>query len=79
MSELGIAGDPSGSQTLWVQVSDTTPFNAFTASSSQPAFEFDLPGPAVPEPPTWAILLTGFACLRFAYRRCRRAQVQVIG
>jgi hypothetical protein len=64
----------SGCQTCtnsnaWIQISDTTAFSGFNASSPQAAFEFDMAA-AVPEPTTWTMLLLGFFGLGFiGYRR----------
>ena len=58
-------GDNAG--TRWWEISDTTPFDGWVASSSGVAFEFDL---NVPEPSTWAMMGLGFAGLGFAaFRR----------
>ncbi len=66
----------------WVQISDSTPFTGFTASASQPAFEFDLPGTippvqVVPEPSTWAMMALGFAGLAFTAFRRAKARVAI--
>src|SRR5579871_4520181 len=67
-------GDQSGSiDNRWFQISSTTPFTTFTASSTTNAFEFDMSGSA-PEASTWAMMLMGFAGLGYAaLRRGRNA------
>ena len=69
---------PDRGEDLWIHIFDPTPFNAFTASSSQPAFEFDLPTRTVatiPEPSTWGLMLLGFAglCATAVKRRAATA------
>jgi hypothetical protein len=68
-SALSVLDD--GSTGYWIKVSDDKVFNSFTATSSQKAFEFDLA--AVPEPSTWALMLSGFAALGFAGYRSRKS------
>ena len=67
---FGFSANGDNANTRWVHVTDTTAFNGFVATSTQAAFEFD--GTAVPETSTWAMMLTGFACLGFAGYRSRK-------
>jgi hypothetical protein len=61
--------DGNNAFTGWLTISDSASFTSLRATSSDPAFEFDLAG-AVPEPATWAMLLLGFAGLGYAaFRR----------
>jgi hypothetical protein len=66
---LGIQADGSNANSRWVTIADTASFKSFTATSSRPAFEFDMAG-AVPEPSSWAMLMLGFTGLGYAaFRR----------
>lgn len=65
---LGFPANGSDANSTWVTISDTVAFKSFTATSSRPAFEFDMAG-AVPEPATWGMLLLGFAGLSYAASR----------
>jgi hypothetical protein len=68
------SGDQFASNSnAWIQVTDSSAFSSFTASSPSPAFEFDLASP-VPEPSTWALMLLGFASLGFAGHRRRKSR-----
>ena len=74
---LALTGASSGSNagTSWITISDSTPFNSFTVSSTQAAFEFDMA--AVPEPSTWAMMGIGFAGLAFAGFRSRKSPISI--
>lgn len=74
---LALTGTSSGSNagTSWITISDSTPFNSFTVSSTQAAFEFDMA--AVPEPSTWAMMGIGFAGLAFAGFRSRKSAISI--
>ena len=75
--ELGIAGKPNSSQSLWVKVTSDTPFTSFTVNSTQPAFEFDMA--TIPESSTWAMMMLGFAGLGYAaFRRTGKSSRPVI-
>lgn len=84
LSALSLPGEVNA----WVQISDSTPFTGFTASASQPAFEFDLPGTippvtippvqVIPEPSTWAMMGLGFAELAFIAFRRAKARVAIV-
>jgi hypothetical protein len=74
---LHFSADGSDANSQWITISDTTPFKSFTASSSSPAFEFDMAG-AVPEPSTWAMLMLGFTGLGYAaFRRSAKDRLSV--
>jgi len=56
----------------------TTPINRIEFKSSGNSFEFDnIATGAVPEPATWAMLITGFGLVGFSMRR-RRSAVQSV-
>ncbi len=56
----------------------TTPVNRIEFKSSGNSFEFDnIATGAVPEPATWAMLITGFGLVGFSMRR-RRSAVQSV-
>jgi hypothetical protein len=65
---LALTGsDPGVDDGFWIRITDTSGITGFVASSTAPAFEFDM---AAPEPSTWAMMGLGFAALGFAaYRR----------
>ncbi|WP_294536232.1 PEP-CTERM sorting domain-containing protein [uncultured Rhodoblastus sp.] len=67
---FGFTANGNNANTRWVTIYDRTPFTGFTASSTGVAFEFD--GTAVPEPSSWALMLSGFAALGFAGYRSRK-------
>jgi PEP-CTERM motif len=74
---LGFSADGSDANSRWVTISDSSSFKSFTASSSSPAFEFDMAG-AVPEPSTWAMLMLGFTGLGYAaFRRSAKDRLSV--
>ena len=74
---LGFAANGSDANSRWVTITDTSSFKSFTASSSQPAFEFDMAG-AVPEPSTWGMLMLGFTGLGYAaFRRSAKDRLSV--
>jgi PEP-CTERM motif len=74
---LHFSANGLNSNSQWITITDTTPFKSFTASSSQPAFEFDMAG-AVPEPSTWAMLMLGFTGLGYAaFRRSAKDRLSV--
>jgi hypothetical protein len=74
---LGFTANGSNANTGWVTIADTTSFKSFTASSSQPAFEFDMAG-AVPEPSTWGMLMLGFSGLGYAaFRRSAKDRLSI--
>jgi hypothetical protein len=74
---LGFSADGSNANSGWVTISDTTSFKSFTASSSAPAFEFDMAS-TVPEPPTWGMLMLGFSGLGYAaFRRSAKDRLSV--
>ena len=74
---LGFTADGSNANSGWVTIADTTPFKSFTATSSQPAFEFDMAG-AIPEPSTWGMLMLGFSGLGYAaFRRSAKDRLSV--
>jgi hypothetical protein len=78
-SLFGLTFDSIGNsgQSKWVQITDSKPFNGFTASTSQAAFEFDMAG--VPEASTWAMMLLGFAGLGYAgVRRVRSGAISAL-
>jgi hypothetical protein len=65
---LGFPANGSNANSAWVTIADTAAFKSFTATSSRPAFEFDMAG-AVPEASTWGMLVLGFAGLSYAASR----------
>lgn len=67
---LGTQSGPIDNQ--WFYVSDTRPFGAFTATSGNYSFEFDMATSPVPEPSTWAMMLVGFVGLAWAATRKAR-------
>ena len=76
----------NGSQTdamnnLWLNISSSMgQVTGFSASSSSPAFEFDMGANAVPEPSTWAMMGLGFAGLAYAaFRRNSKTARVAIG
>jgi hypothetical protein len=74
---LGFSADGSDANSRWVTISDSSSFKSFTASSSSPAFEFDMAG-AVPEASTWAMLMLGFTGLGYAaFRRSAKDRLSV--
>ena len=71
---LGFAANGSDANSMWVTIADTSAFKSFTATSSSPAFEFDMAAGVssgtIPEPSTWAMLMLGFTGLGYAaFRR----------
>lgn len=78
-SALHFAANGSNANSMWVTITDTTQFNAFTATSGSPAFEFDLAGAVttIPEPSSWAMLMLGFSGLGYAAFR-RNAKTRTI-
>jgi len=66
------SADVSGQNdsSVWVHIVSSVKFDTIVATSTAPAFEFDL---AAPEPSTWAMMGLGFAALGFAgFRRSVR-------
>lgn len=68
----------NGRVTVWGNVGGET-FSSITLTSSSNSFEIDnLATAAVPEPATWAMLITGFGLVGFAARRRERRLVRAI-
>lgn len=74
---LALTGTPTGDNagTAWITITDEAGFDGFTATSTRPAFEFDMA--AVPEASTWAMMSLGFAALGFAGFRGRRTSISI--